>query len=175
MEDHPTTDATLRVFEVLRPRFPRVGIVLQARLFRTLQDIRRLAPGALDVRLVKGIYLEPAGIAHTEPAPIRDAFVACGRALLGRGANVRLATHDEELARRCVALAREHGVDDARIEMQVLMGVRGDLWRRWRAAGHVVRVYVPYGPEWRAYSLRRLKKNPQILRHVVRDAFRLHG
>ena len=173
MEDHPTTDATLALFEALRKRFDNVGIVLQSRLFRTIRDVDGLAPGPLDVRLVKGIYLEPASIAHTEPEPIREAYVEIARKLFARGARVGLATHDEGLGERCLAVARELRIPKERHEFQVLLGVREELWERWRKAGHVVRVYVPFGPEWRAYSQRRLRKNPQILRHVMRDTLGL--
>jgi proline dehydrogenase len=169
MEDNTTTDATLRVFERLRPLHPRVGIVLQSRLFRTPEDIRRLAPGPLSVRMVKGIYLEPAAIAHTEPEPIRKAYVAAARLLLERGASLSFATHDEHLADELIALCRTLGVGRERYEFQVLLGVREGLWQKWHAAGERVRVYVPFGPEWRAYSTRRLRKNPQIFRHVLRD------
>jgi proline dehydrogenase len=173
MEDHETTDATLAVFARLRAEHENVGLVLQSRLFRTPADIAALPAVRVNVRMVKGIYLEPAHIAHTEPEPIRDAFVACTRQLWQRGDFVALATHDAELAERLFALAAElgKGLDD--YEMQVLLGVQEPLWHRWRAAGRPVRVYVPYGPEWRAYSQRRLRKNPQIFRHVVRDALGL--
>lgn len=171
MEDHTTTDATLRIYERLRARFDNVGIVLQSRLLRTPKDIERLAPGPLSVRMVKGIYLEPAEIAHVDPEPIREAYVACTRMLLDRGAFVSLATHDDLLAERLFPLFRERGLGPERYELQVLMGVREPLWERWRAAGQRVRVYVPFGPEWRAYSMRRLKKNPDIFKHVVRGFF----
>ena len=173
MEDHPTTDATLRVFEALRAKFDNVGLVLQSRLFRTPKDIESLKPGPLDVRMVKGIYLEPAAIAHTEPEPIRAAYVECTRKLLQRGAKIALATHDDDLGERCLALMREFHRKSDSYEFQVLLGVREELWDKWKRAGHRVRVYVPYGPEWRAYSQRRLRKNPQILTHVMRDALRL--
>ena len=166
MEDASTTDATLRLFERLREAHSNVGLVLQSRLFRTPDDIRRLRPGPLDVRMVKGIYLEPAKIAHTEPEPIRAAYVECARLLFERGARVAFATHDDLLAQRLVPLVP--GGDKRRYEFQVLLGVQSALWRRWREAGHPVRVYVPFGPEWKPYSLRRMRKNPQIFWHVVR-------
>lgn len=172
MEDATTTDATLRVFESLRKEFTNVGIVLQARLFRTKQDIAKLAPGALDVRLVKGIYLEPAEIAHTEPEPIRVAFLECLELLVARGASVSLATHDDGMAERSLAILRAANVPKERYEFQVLLGVREPLWEQWKSAGHRVRVYVPYGPDWRAYSIRRMRKNPQIVGHVLRSMFR---
>lgn len=171
MEDHTTTDGTLEVYERLRKAHDNVGIVLQSRLFRTLEDIDRLAPGPLWVRMVKGIYLEPETVAHTDPEPIRDAYVEATAKLFDRGAYVSCATHDEFLAERLFALAKEKGVGPDRYELQVLLGVRSALWRQWREAGHQVRVYVPYGPEWKPYSLRRMRKNPEIFRHVVRGIF----
>jgi proline dehydrogenase len=173
MEDHTTTDATLRLFERTRSGRDNVGLVLQSRLLRTPRDIDALGPGPLWVRMVKGIYLEPGSIAHTEPEPIREAFVDCVRQLFERGARISLATHDEGLAERLVQLAGELEVPADRWEFQVLLGVREPLWTAWREAGHTVRVYVPYGPEWRAYSLRRMKKNPELVRHVVRQTLGL--
>jgi len=171
MEDAPTTDGTLAVFERLRKQHANVGIVLQSRLFRTLEDIDRLAPGPLSVRMVKGIYLEPAAIAHTEPEPIRKAYVECVEKLARRRAKISLATHDEGLAERCLEVLRKHQYRREEYEFQVLLGVREELWRRWREAGHSVRIYVPYGPEWKPYSIRRMRKNPQILGHVIKAAF----
>jgi len=172
MEDHTTTDATLRMFEALRAEFDNVGMVLQARLFRTGDDIARLAPGPLRVRMVKGIYLEPTDIAHTDADEIRAAYVRCSRQLLERGAFVSFATHDLELGDRCAGLAR---AAQAECEFQVLLGVQEGLWKRWSRAGQTVRVYVPFGPEWLPYSLRRLRKNPEMLRHVMRASLGLGG
>src|SRR5262249_24486346 len=108
-----------------------------------------------------------------DPEPIRDAFVLCARKLLARGARLGLATHDERLAERCLAEVRAAGLGPDRYEFQVLLGGREELWEKWKAAGSRVRGYRPFGPEWRAYSQRRLRKNPQILRHVVRNALGL--
>lgn len=168
MEDNTTTDATLRVFEELRKEHDNVGLVLQARLLRTPDDIAKLAPGKLSVRMVKGIYLEPATIAHTDADKIRAAFVACSRQLFERGAYVSLATHDAGMAESCIELVRERKLGPQAYEFQVLLGVMEQLWSLWTHAGHTVRVYVPFGPEWQPYSLRRLRKNPEMLRHVMR-------
>lgn len=173
MEDASTTDGTLRVYERLRAVHANVGIVLQARLFRTPDDVAALSEVEHDVRLVKGIYLEPAEIAHTEAGPIRDALLALARQLWERGAKLSLATHDAPMAEDLLRLARELEVGSDRYEFQVLLGVQEGLWERWKQAGHQVRVYVPYGPEWRAYSTRRLRHNPQILGHVMRATFGL--
>lgn len=167
MEDHTTTDATLRIFSALREDFEQVGIVLQSRLFRTPADIEALPP-ASQVRLVKGIYLEPEGIAHTQPDPIREAFRTQAAQLLDAGHSVSFATHDEALGDGLLAECVRRGLPPDRYEFQVLMGVQRHLWAKWRDAGATVRAYVPYGPQWRAYSTRRLRKNPQILGHVMR-------
>lgn len=169
MEDHPTTDATLRIYERLREDHANVGIVLQSRLFRTPDDIDALAPGPVDVRMVKGIYLEPASIAHTRPDPIRDAFLACTEKLWDRGARVRLATHDAGLAEELIRRVRARGMTADDYEFQVLLGVQEPLWERWKSEGHPVRVYVPFGPDWKAYSLRRLSRNPQLMRAVIKN------
>ena len=173
MEDNTTTDATLRVFEALRKEHDNVGLVLQSRLLRTPDDIAKLAPGPLNVRMVKGIYLEPAAIAHTEADPIREAFARCTQQLLERGAFVALATHDEALGAKCIELVRGKGLPRNGYEFQVLLGVLEPLWKRWTDAGHTVRVYVPFGPQWLPYSLRRLRKNPVMLRHVMRASLGL--
>jgi proline dehydrogenase len=169
MEDRTTTTATLRVVERLRSDRDNVGLVLQSRLFRTPADIDSLAPGPLSVRMVKGIYLEPADVAHVDHGAISDAFVACARALFERGADVALATHDGVLADRLLALVTELEIPRERYEFEVLMGIQLHLWEKWRDAGHRVRVYVPYGGSWRAYSMRRLKKNPEVFHHVMRN------
>ncbi len=174
MEDATTTDATLAIFEALREKHDNVGIVLQSRLLRTPADIRGLRPGPLAVRMVKGIYLEPATIAHTEAEPIRAAYVECTKLLLQRRAKVSFATHDEMLGERLLPLVVAAGYSKRDYEFQVLLGVRRELWALWIAAGHPVRVYVPFGPEWKPYSLRRMRKNPQIFWHVVRARFGLH-
>ncbi len=173
MEDATTTDATLAIFEALREKHDNVGIVLQSRLLRTPADINRLRPGPLAVRMVKGIYLEPATIAHTEPEPIRAAYVECTKLLIQRRARVSFATHDELLGERLLPLVVAAGYSKRDYEFQVLLGVRRELWALWQAAGHPVRVYVPFGPEWKPYSLRRMRKNPQIFWHVVRASFGL--
>ena len=180
MEDHPTTDGTLAVFERLRSIHENVGIVLQSRLRRTPEDVERLLAGRaagdapLWVRMVKGIYLEPAEIAFTEPEPIRTAFGELSDRLLAAGARVGFATHDEVLAEGLLESVRRYDVPPERYEFQVLLGVREGLWDQWSAAGHTVRVYVPYGPQWRPYSQRRLRKNPELFRHLVRDTLRLN-
>lgn len=172
MEDHSTTDETLAIFGALRARFDNVGIVLQSRLFRTPEDIAAL-PESCDVRMVKGIYLEPAEIAHTQPGPIREAFVDLTDTLLRAGHTVAVATHDGAMADAVLERQAAAGVPEERTYFEVLLGVQEPLWKLWRERGKCVRAYVPYGPEWRAYSQRRLRKNPEVLRHLIKATLRL--
>ena len=175
MEDASTVDGTLAVFRRVRARRDNVGCVLQSRLHRTAGDVADLladGPG-LDVRLVKGIYLEPPEIAWTEAADISRSYVELAQQLVEGGAFVGFATHDNEVADACADIVRSRGLDageptDRRYEFQLLMGVRRVEAERLLAAGHAVRIYVPYGQDWHAYTQRRLRANPEIARHVVR-------
>jgi proline dehydrogenase len=180
MEDSTTVDATLEVFEQLRGEHPNLGCVLQSRLFRTESDVDRLLAGSgppLNVRLVKGIYVEPAEIAWTEDREISASFLRIATKLLESGAFVGLATHDDRLGGQLLGVIREHGLDAGtaaarRYEFQCLMGVRRDVAQAWLDDGHPVRIYVPYGEDWHAYSMRRLTRNPEIARHVLRAMLR---
>src|SRR5262249_44852223 len=122
-----------------------------------------------NVRICKGIYLEPPAVAFQNRDEIRRNFLGLVEAMLQRPSFVGIATHDELLVERGMELVRRHGVGPDRYEFQMLLGVREDLRRRVLKAGHPVRVYVPFGEHWYAYSLRRLKENPTIARHVLRD------
>jgi proline dehydrogenase len=161
MEDATTTDATLRVYRELRESgHDNVGVVLQAYLRRTLEDVRALADLKPSVRLCKGIYVEPPSLAYTDAGSIRTSFVQCMDALLDAGAYVAAATHDEALIRE--ALARDVP------ELQMLLGVREERARELVADGKRVRIYVPFGEQWYAYSLRRLQENPAMATTIAR-------
>ena len=174
MEDSPQISPTLALYEELRHRSPNFGVVIQARMRRSLDDVRRLlrrqGDVRLSVRLCKGVYLEPHAIAWTDYQIIRDSFVTLLRELLEGGARVAIATHDEWLIFHAVRMLEELGRTTDDYEFQMLHGVRPDLRQIVRDAGHPVRVGVPFGPDWLPYSLRRLRKNPEMLRHVMRAA-----
>jgi proline dehydrogenase len=161
MEDSSTTSDTLRLYRELRGRgFDNVGVVLQAYLRRTLEDVRALADLTPNVRLCKGIYVEPAAIAFTDFDEVRANYVQALDALLETGAYVGIATHDEWLIGE--ALQRVDGMDAADYEFQMLLGVRDQRASELVAAGHRLRVYVPFGEHWYQYSLRRLQENPAM-------------
>lgn len=165
MEDSPTTDATLRIYRRLATRFPgRCGVVLQSRLRRTLDDAAALAAAGANVRLCKGIYLEPRAVAYEDREIIRDNYVHVLRMLLAGGSYVGIATHDEWLVAEALALIRQLGLAHERYEFQMLLGVDPQLRRILTREGHRLRVYVPFGSHWYPYSVRRLRENPAIAR-----------
>lgn len=168
MEDHTCTDATLRIYRRALDEVGGVGVVLQAYLHRTLSDIRALLPLTPNIRLCKGIYREPRAIAWSQYETVRANFVAGLERLLAGGAYVGIATHDAYLA--CAGMATIDRLDLGieQYEFQMLLGVDPELRRSILAAGHRLRVYVPYGRDWYPYSIRRLRENPTVARHVVR-------
>ena len=168
MEDSSTTDDTFRLYRELREAgLVNLGIVLQACLRRTVADVRALSDLQPNVRLCKGIYVEPAAIAFQEFEAVRANFVAALDALLAGGSYVGVATHDEWLLRR--SLERVDGLAPAEYELQMLLGVRERRASELVAAGHRLRVYVPFGRRWYEYSLRRLQENPKLAGYVAGD------
>ena len=173
MEDSQCTDATLDVYRTLRDEHPgRVGVVLQARLRRTLDDIEALTGRPANLRLCKGIYVEPRSVAFTDAEIIRDNFTLCLERMLEKGAYVGIATHDERLVWEGLRLVRRFGLTRDRYEFQMLLGVEDELRHILLKAGHRVRVYVPYGEQWYAYSVRRLRENPQIAGYAFKALFK---
>ena len=169
MEDSPCTTATLAIHDALRSEFgDRVGVVLQSRMRRTIDDIEQVAQQRSNFRLCKGIYLEPRKIAYTDPELIRRNFVLALERMFDLGCYVGIATHDEILVWESLRLIRKHGLEPEQYEFQMLLGVYEQLRSILIDAGHRLRVYVPYGAQWYAYSVRRLKENPQIAGHALR-------
>jgi proline dehydrogenase len=173
MEDSSVTEETLRIFFEFRQAYEKVGIVLQAYLRRSADDARRIAAIGGNVRVCKGIYVEPPSIAFQNREEIRSSFLQLVEALLGAGCYVGIATHDPAVVERSLALTGRLG--RKAYEFQMLLGVARTLRRRLTSGGERLRVYVPYGEAWYAYSVRRLKENPSIAGHVVRGLFRPQG
>ena len=164
MEDSSTTDRTLQLYRELRSAgHSNVGVVLQAYLRRTPSDLE----GLDDVRLCKGIYIEPASIAYREYDAVRANYLRCLEALVAQGSKVAIATHDEYLIREALRIV--HGLPRERYEFQMLLGVRPERADQLVAEGHRLRVYVPYGTQWYEYSIRRLQENPKIAGYVAAD------
>jgi proline dehydrogenase len=170
MEDSSTTDDTLRAYRELRAAgHDNVGVVLQARLKRTLADVAELADLRPNVRLCKGIYLEPGEIAYRDFDAVRASFVQVLEQLLELGCYVGIATHDEWLVEEGERLVSARGLGREEYEFQMLLGVRAGLGDEPAARGHRLRIYTPFGRQWYAYSLRRLQENPKIAGYIAAD------
>jgi len=170
MEDATTTDETLRLYRELRRQgHGNVGIVLQAYLRRTLDDIDSLADLRPNVRLCKGIYVEPEEIAFQGYEEVRANFLRALEALLDSGCYVGIATHDERLVDEGRRIVGRRGLGPEEYEFQMLLGVTERLGARLVGEGHRLRVYVPFGEQWYAYSLRRLQENPRMAGYIAAD------
>ncbi len=172
MEDSSTTTATLQLYERLRADgFENVGVVVQAYLKRSQKDIEKLAKMKGNVRLCKGAYVESEKIAFTGREEIRQNFMNLLKALLSVRCYVAIATHDDLLVNGAYRYIQELNSQKSDYEFQMLHGVKTKLRNRIVSDGHGLRVYVPFGPQWYTYSMRRFKENPQIVRHVLRALF----
>jgi proline dehydrogenase len=170
MEDSSCTDDTLALYRELREEgLDNVGIVLQAYLRRTLDDIASLADLTPNVRLCKGIYVEPLKVAYQDFDQIRASFFRSLSALLAGGSYVGIATHDEWLVDEATRLLKRYGRARHEYEFQMLLGVREGRGDELVREGHRLRIYVPYGEQWYAYSLRRLQENPKIAGYIATD------
>jgi proline dehydrogenase len=173
MEQSEYVEPTLRTYERLRAAgHENVGVVLQAYLYRSPDDLRKLLPLAPNVRIVKGAYLEPPEIAHPEKKDVDAAYVQLVETGLRGGAYVAVATHDEKIIRRVLELARREGITRDRFELQMLYGVRPALQRSLAARGYKVLVATPFGPDWYPYLLRRLAERPANLLFFLRNLVR---
>ncbi len=173
MENSPYTDQIIELYRSCQGRYPSVGLVFQACLYRSARDITELSAAPLNVRLCKGIYREASEIAIQERKIINSNFLELTRQALTAGAYIGLATHDLWLIDKLVELVQELGTPRECFEFQVLYGVpMGTKLEQLRESGFKVRVYVPFGEQWYDYSIRRLKENPDIAGNVLRNLFR---
>lgn len=172
MEDSSCTDDTLEIHRRLAEKHRNVGVVIQAMLRRSMNDVARLAASKANIRLCKGIYIEPREIAYRDREIVNRSFVALLDMLLGAGCYVGIATHDERLVFEGLRLARRHGLTREQYEFQMLLGVDVRLRRILIDSGERLRVYVPFGEHWYAYSTRRLKENPNVAGMIVKALFR---
>jgi proline dehydrogenase len=169
MENSRYTDVTLDIFEVLwQQGYHQIGVVLQADLYRTEQDLRRILALGARVRLVKGAYKEPGAIAYKKKSDVDLAYARLMKTLLIEGNYPALATHDQALIEQARAIARDHGIAADRFEFQMLYGIRRDLQAGLASAGHRVRVYIPFGRQWFPYFMRRLGERPANVGFVLR-------
>jgi proline dehydrogenase len=173
MEDSATTSETLEIYRELRDLgLDNVGVVFQAYMKRTLADVAELGELRPNVRVCKGIYVEPPDIAFQEFETVRLNFVEAVSVLLDLGAYVAVATHDDWVIGEALALIEERSLGPHDYEFQMLLGVRAELGDELVREGHRLRIYVPYGRQWYEYSLRRLQENPKIAGYIAVDTLK---
>lgn len=171
MEDSPFTDKTLNLYERLKERYDNVGIVLQSYLKRTLHDIDKMNPLGTNYRLCKGIYVEPEEIAFKDRQLVRDNFMNSLEKMLDNGNYVGIATHDDYLIDASIKMIKEKNISNDKFEFQMLYGVRENVRDQINKMGYKVRIYVPFGEKWYAYSIRRLQENPQMAWYITKSLF----
>jgi proline dehydrogenase len=169
MEDHTTTDSTLEILRMLRKEYPETGAVLQAYLYRTEEDCRDLAEAGSRVRLCKGAYAEPEGLAFQDRHDIDKSYVRCMKILMAGNGFPMLATHDPTLIKIGLRMATDYGRAPKDFEFQMLYGIRPTEQLRLANLGHAVRIYTPYGTDWYGYLIRRLAERPSNLRFFARS------
>lgn len=172
MEDATTTDDTLELYRGLRKEgLTNMGVVIQAYMRRSESDVRSLVKEGANIRLCKGIYNESPEIAYKGRQEIRDNYMKLLQIILEGGSYVGIATHDDFLLDRAIALVQGMGLSKDRYEFQMLLGVRESRRDQIVREGHRLRVYVPYGEQWYAYSTRRLKENPLMAWYITKAIF----
>jgi proline dehydrogenase len=173
MEGSAFTEATIAMTERLYAKHPgRVGTVLQAYLFRTDGDADRLLGQGIRIRLCKGAYKESAEIAFPLKADVDANYVKLAERMMTSGVFCGIATHDEAIVERLLKFVRDKNVPKSGFEFQMLYGIRRDLQRRLAKQGFGVRVYVPFGPEWYPYFMRRLAERPANVLFLMKNFLR---
>jgi Proline dehydrogenase len=173
MESSKVTDQTIEIYNYCKNYYSNVGIVLQAYLFRSLNDIKLLSNKDFNSRICKGIYKEPNSIAMQDHKLINNNFIKMTKAMYAAGSYSGLATHNQNLIDDLLKWIQKEHIPKNRFEFQVLYGVpmQGRL-EYLIENGYKVRVYVPYGEEWFEYSIRRLKENPNIISYILNNLFK---
>ena len=173
MESSRHTDVTLEIFETLwRQDYRKLGVVLQATLRRSEQDLHRVNALGARIRLVKGAYTEPRSVAYPKKADVDAAFARMMKVLIVDGRYPAIATHDEAMIDLTRRWAAGHGVTPDRFEFQMLYGVRRDLQTTLVNEGYRVRVYIPFGRQWFPYFMRRLGERPANVAFIIRSMLR---
>ncbi len=169
MEDSPTTEATVSLFEAVRRQHPNVGLAIQAYLYRSRTDLERLQPLQPKIRLVKGAYREPRSVAFPKKKQVDENYRALLHFLFSNGFRVAVATHDEKMLEEAKRIVRERQVAPERWEFQMILGVRRDRQEALVQEGYQMRVYIPFGGEWLPYFMRRLAERPANLAFVAKS------
>jgi proline dehydrogenase len=171
MEDSSCTSDTIEIFQSLQRDYPNIGIVLQAYMRRSEDDVNMLMLNKTNFRWCKGIYKEPPDIAFQGRKEVQDNYIKVLELMLRNKCYVGIATHDSVLVDAAYHLIEELGLKKNEYEFQMLLGVRPELRKKLVADGHKVRLYVPFGEHWYGYSTRRFKENPEVAGYVFKALF----
>lgn len=173
MEDSPYTDSTIEILKKLRNEdgYENVGIVVQSYLRRTYDDVKELNKTGTGYRLCKGIYVEPEEIAFKGKQEVRDNFMKVLELMFDEGNYVGIATHDDYLVEESYKMIKEKNISKDKFEFQMLYGVKESLRDKINEDGYRIRVYVPFGEHWYAYSMRRLQENPTMAWYITKSLF----
>ncbi|MFB6362963.1 proline dehydrogenase family protein [Paenibacillus elgii] len=172
MEDYAHCQVSLDIYRELRQTYDNVGIVIQAYLFRTEQDIQDLNELQANLRLVKGAYKESPKVAFPEKKDVDENYKKIIKMHLLNGNYTAVASHDENMIEFTKQLVKEHGIPNDRFEFQMLYGICEELQNRLVSEGYKVRVYVPYGIDWFGYFMRRLAERPANVWFVLKNMFK---
>ncbi|MDP9727557.1 proline dehydrogenase [Alicyclobacillus tolerans] len=172
MEDSARCQVTLDIFEELLSEYPNVMTVLQAYLYRSMDDLLRLASKGASLRIVKGAYKEPESVAYPEKADVDANYIKMVEAHLLSPGLTAIATHDEAIIEHCKSFIERHQISKDKYEFQMLYGIRVNLQQQLSDEGHPLRIYVPYGDDWYGYFMRRLAERPANVGFVLKGMFR---
>lgn len=172
MEGSPYTETTLNLFYKLLEKYNNVGIVIQAYLYRSMEDVRRIIEKGGRIRLCKGAYKEPKNIAFPKKSQVDENFIKLMKVLLDSGIYHGIATHDENMIKATIDYAKEKNISPDAFEFQMLYGIRRDLQMKLVKEGWKMRVYLPYGTHWYPYFMRRLAERPANLFFILKNLFR---
>jgi proline dehydrogenase len=172
MESSEYVDRTLAIAEEMHKQYGHVRCVLQAYLYRTENDLRRMSRLGIPVRLCKGAYDEPAAVAFPEKSEVDRNYLKLSRLLIAEGAFPAIATHDPRMIEGTLEAVREMGRQREEFEFQMLYGVRRDLQASLAAQGYGVRLYVPFGDAWYPYFMRRLAERPANVIFLAKNLLR---
>ncbi len=169
MEDSPFTDKTINLYKRIYEQYKNVGIVIQSYMKRSYDDVLILNKIGTNYRLCKGIYVEPPSIAYKDKQAVRENYLKLLDAMFKDGNYVGIATHDKVLIEAAYKRIKEQNIPKDKFEFQMLLGVREDLRDKINNDGYKIRIYVPFGKDWYAYSVRRLKENPSVAGHIAKS------
>ena len=169
MEDSPFTDKTINLYKRIYTDYKNVGVVIQSYMRRSFDDVVALNKIGTNYRLCKGIYVEPVAIAYKGKQEVRDNYLKILDQMFKDGNYVGIATHDKPLIDSAYTRIKEQNIAKDKFEFQMLLGVREDLRDKINSDGYKIRIYVPFGKDWYAYSVRRLKENPSVAGTIAKS------